>query len=339
MTRRVVRLPRDGEPMLDIFSLARPGPSRHFTRHQILQISRTVRRVPEVMVKVTGGGASSGAVGAHFGYISRKGKLEIETDYGERLAGKDAQNALLAEWHLALSSGQYRGTSDSERKPRRTKLVYNIVLSMPSPTPPDKVLAGARQFAFKNFGFQHRYAMVLHTDQQHPHVHMVVKAKGNDGQRLHVDKAMLRQWREDFARVMREQGIAANATPRAARGRNRDRTRHKRYRTERYGKSTALIDTVKQIAKELYETKTYKDPARPRLIETRRAVIEQWTTIANTLDAQGETTLAAEVRRFAQQLPPVLTQKERFATQFVAHLRTRDRETTADRNRSDELTR
>jgi hypothetical protein len=25
--------------------------------------------------------------------------------------------------------------------------------------------------------------MVLHTDQQHPHMHMVVKAEGEDGQR------------------------------------------------------------------------------------------------------------------------------------------------------------
>jgi len=325
--------------MLDIFSLARLGPARHFTRHQIQQITRTVRRVPEVMVKVTGGGVNSGAVEAHFGYISRKGNLEIETDYGERVTGKDAQKVLLAEWHLALSAGQYRGASDPKPKPRRTKLVYNIVLSMPSPTPPDKVLAGARRFALENFGLQHRYAMVLHTDQEHPHVHMVVKAEGNDGQRLHVDKALLRQWREDFARMMREQGIAANATPRVARGRNRAKTRDARFRAQRHGKSTALLATVKEIAKELYETKTYKDPARPRLIETRRAVIEQWMTIADTLDAQGETVLAGDVRRFAQQLPPVLTQKERIATQLVEHLQARGRATTADRDRSHERTR
>lgn len=36
--------------------------------------------------------------------------------------------------------------------------------------------------------------------------------------RLHIDKAMLREWREDFARLMREQGIAANATSRSLRG-------------------------------------------------------------------------------------------------------------------------
>jgi hypothetical protein len=38
----------------------------------------------------------------------------------------------------------------------------NIVLSMSSPTPPDKVLAAARKFAREKFALQHRYAMVLH---------------------------------------------------------------------------------------------------------------------------------------------------------------------------------
>jgi hypothetical protein len=38
------------------------------------------------------------------------------------------------------------------------------------------------------------------------------------GRRLHVDKAMLRDWREQFAQLMRNQGVAANATPRVVRG-------------------------------------------------------------------------------------------------------------------------
>jgi hypothetical protein len=75
------------------------------------------------MVKVTGGGANAGAVEAHFSYISRKGTLEIETDDGVRVTGKDEQKALLADWHLALSAGQYRGARDRQTKPRRTKLV------------------------------------------------------------------------------------------------------------------------------------------------------------------------------------------------------------------------
>ena len=84
---------------------------------------------------------------------------------------------------------------------------------MPSPTPPDKVLAAARVFAREKFAGQHRYAMVLHTDQQNPHVHLVVKAEEINGHGLYIDKPMLRAWREDFARAMRQQGIAANPTP------------------------------------------------------------------------------------------------------------------------------
>jgi hypothetical protein len=75
MSRRpVVRISND-VPLLDIHSLGRVGPSRRFSPAQIQQIQRTVRRVPEVMVKVTGGGARVGAVAAHFSYISRKGRI------------------------------------------------------------------------------------------------------------------------------------------------------------------------------------------------------------------------------------------------------------------------
>ena len=60
----VIRLPGD-DTLLDIHSLGRVGPSRRFSPAQIQQIQRTVRRVPEVMVKVTGGGKNIGALAAH----------------------------------------------------------------------------------------------------------------------------------------------------------------------------------------------------------------------------------------------------------------------------------
>ena len=181
MSRRPFRFPSDELPFLDLASPGRAGPPRtmRFSTAQIEQIRRTVRRTPEVMVKVTGGGRNAGAVAAHFGYISRRGKLEIETDEGERLAGTDAQRTFLAAWHLELSAGQYRGPRDQRNAAREAKLVHKIVLSMPAPTPPEKVLAAARAFAREKFGVRHRYAMVLHTDQAHPHVHLVVKARAS----------------------------------------------------------------------------------------------------------------------------------------------------------------
>src|ERR1043165_522378 len=266
MTRRPIRVPGSGRPLLDIFSAGRAGTQSrlHFSRAQIEQSARTVRRTPEVMVKVTGGGASSGAVSAHFGYISRHGELEIETDEGERIP-QEEQKEFLEDWHLELIAGQYRAGRDGKQEARKVKLVHKIVLSMPAPTPPEKVLAAARMFAREKVGAQHRYAMVLHTDQAHPHGHMVVKAEGEDGRRLHIDKETLREWREDFARMMREQGVAANATPRVARGQNKGTTKYPIYRAKRRGASSVLRSQVMSVADELNRTGTVRDPTRRKL--------------------------------------------------------------------------
>jgi len=291
-----------------------------FSLAQIADISRTVSRTPEVMVKVTGGGTGRGAVGAHFGYISRRGALEIETDEGEFIGYPEQQKQLLDEWHLELTAGQYRRQKEGGRPRRPTKLVHNIVLSMPAPTPADKILAAARKFAREKFA-QHRYAMVLHTDQKHPHVHLVVKAENELGRRLHIDKQRLREWREDFARLMREQGIAANATPRAIRGENKKYPREKLLKAQEYGTSTALQDRVIGIAQELSRSRTIGDPARDKLLETRRSLVSAWMKAAEVLDAQGEIILAGDVRYFASQLPPVLTDRQRLAAQLIGFVR------------------
>jgi hypothetical protein len=312
-----------------------------FSGAQVEQIRRTVRRTAEVMVKVTGGGRNRGAVAAHFAYISGNGELEIETDEGERVS-MDGQKALLKDWHLELSAGQYRERR-TERAARGVKLVHNIVLSMPSPTPPDKVLAAAKTFAREKFAANHRYAMALHTHQQHPHVHLVVKAEGVDGRRLHIDKALLREWRQDFARMMRDQGIAANATPRAVRGQSQQAPRDAAFRAKRRGSSHAMRREVESIAREISQSETIRDPAHGKLLETRKAVVAGWMGIAATLDAQGEIVLAGDVRYFANHLPRVLTDRERLAEKFIQHLkghgRPQSREKDLVRDRAAERTR
>jgi hypothetical protein len=122
-----------------------------------------------------------------------------------------------------------------------------------------------------------------------------------------------------FARMMREQGIAANATSRFVRGRNRDKASSGSFRAKRYRASTALRERIKDIAKELAQTGTIRDPARTKLIETRKAIIATWMNTADALDAQGDVVLAGDVRHFANHLPPVLTDKERLAIEFLSH--------------------
>ena len=341
---RPMRLPRAGHTFLDIFSAARAGPpgSIQFTPAQVEQIMRTVRRTPEVMVKVTGGGRSSRAVGAHFSYISGKGKIEIETDEGQRI-DKEGQKDLLKGWHLELTPGQYRKRIDGQHAPRPLKLTHNIVLSMPRPTPPDKVLAAARTFAREHFGAKHQYAMALHTHQEHPHVHLVVKAEGRDGRRLHIDKAMLREWREHFAELMRAQGVPANATPRVVRGRSKSRLKGASYQAIRRGRSDRWRARLHDVARELETTKTIRDPAHGKLLETRKSVVAGWMGVAAALEAQREVVLAGDVRYFAIHLPRVLTDRERLAEAFMrqmkAHTSSQDRRDNKVRDREIERTR
>jgi hypothetical protein len=324
-------------PLLDLTSHARRGPpeSMRLTISQIEQIRRTVKRVPEVMVKVTGGGRTVKAVAAHMVYISHDGELELETDDGERVP-QAGQRELLRDWHLDLSAGQYRAPPPSTKKRfAGIKLVHNIVLSMPAPTPPDKVLAASRTFARERFGLKYRYVMALHTHQEHPHVHIVLKAEGLDASRLHIDKSMLREWRQDFARLMRDQGIAANATPRAVRGRSKGAERDGRYRTKLRRDSHALRERVEGVARELAKSGTIRDPAHAKLADTRKAVVVGWLGVATLLDKQGESALAGEVRQFAKNLPPVLTDRERIASELIRHVNAQ----RSARTREDDLVR
>jgi hypothetical protein len=135
-----------------------------------------------------------------------------------------------------------------------------------------------------------------------------------------TDKARLREWRQDFARMMRDQGIAANATPRAVRGQSKRAGTDAQYRAQRRGNSYALRSQVEAIAREVSTTGRVSDPAHGKLRQTRRAMVSGWMNVADRLDAQGEIVLAGDVRNFAKHLPPVLTDRERLAQSFMRHM-------------------
>jgi hypothetical protein len=91
--------------VLDIASYARRGPGERdrLSAEEVQLIARTVRRTPEVMVKVLSrGGQDVKSVGRHFAYLSRKGDLPIETDDGRQIEGKGAEAELLEDWDLDI---------------------------------------------------------------------------------------------------------------------------------------------------------------------------------------------------------------------------------------------
>ena len=172
------------------------------------RIEATVRRAPQVMVKVTGGGRGMKAIAAHLRYISKNGRLEIEDDRGVIEHGREALNDIERQW-------QYGGAYIDDVGHRRE--AFNIMLSMPKGTDPQILQKAAREFAKIEFA-DHRYVMVLHVHQGNPHVHLSVKAESKHGERLNPRKADLHRWRETFAERLREWGVDAEATRQAVRG-------------------------------------------------------------------------------------------------------------------------
>ena len=167
-----------------------------------------VRRAPQVMVKVTGGGRGMKAIAAHFRYISKNGRLDIEDERGETMRGKESLPELADDW-------RFGGTLIDDIGDRRE--AFNIMLSMPRGTDPLIVQKAAREFAQIELA-DHKYVMVLHDHQANPHVHISVRAESKHGKRLNPRKADLHRWRETFAAKLRERGIEAEATRQATRG-------------------------------------------------------------------------------------------------------------------------
>ena len=323
MTKRVFRI-REDEPLLDIVSYGSAALHENggrLTPEQVEHIRRTVQRVPEVMVKVLPRASNDlKAAGKHVDYISRHGKLALEADDGEPLEGRNG-NALLEAWDLDIDDVRRQAGLTAVSGRKSPKLIHKLMFSMPAGTSPDKVLSAVRNFAREQFWGQHRYAFTLHTDEDHPHVHLVLKAVSEHGVRLNIRKATLRHWRSDFARNLRLLGVPANATERAVRGRDQKSKKDGIYRASQRRDSTYLRAQAASIASDLMKGNVRLDPGKRRLIETRKNVVQGWAQVATALNKDIELMLADQVRSFAAGFSPPRTDRELVARELISKVR------------------
>ncbi|MCE4555461.1 relaxase/mobilization nuclease domain-containing protein [Pelomonas cellulosilytica] len=175
-------------------------------------ISAQIRRAPQVIVRVAGGGRGMGAIADHLRYITKSGALEFEDDRGTVRDGKEALRDLMNGW---------RHGSRFIAEVEKLREAVNIMLAMPSGTDPEAVRDAAREFAKIELA-GHRYVMVLHRHQTSPHVHLCVKRESIAGQRLSCGRPDLKRWRATFAERLRSRGVEAEATSQIARGATRN---------------------------------------------------------------------------------------------------------------------
>jgi hypothetical protein len=165
--------------------------------------------------------------------------------------------------------------------------------------------------------------MALHTDRRHPHVHLVIKAMSEDGERLNIRKATLRDWRQEFAQCLRDLGVEANATERAVRGAITPRKLDGIHRAARRGASTHVQRRAENVAHELARGELRIEPGKRTLADTRGAVLRGWASLASALDASGRSQDAAAIRQFAAHMQPPLTEKEWIADQLAQSIQKR----------------
>jgi hypothetical protein len=260
------------------------------------------------------------AAGKHLDYISRHGTLPLEMDGGEDLEGRKGM-AVLDEWDLDIDDFRCQASLAAVNGRKPPKLIHKLMFSMPAGTPPNKVLSAVRNLAREQFWGQHRYAFALHTDEDHPHVHLVLKAVSEQGVRLNVRKATLRHWRSEFARNLRVLGVPANATERAVRGQDHKAKKDGIYRASQRGESTYLRAQAASTASDLMKGDVRLDPGKCRLIETRKNVVQGWAQVATALKKDGELMLAHQVRSFAKGFSPPRTDREWVAQELIAKAR------------------
>lgn len=275
------------------------------------KLQRITSRVPEVMVKVSGRQRGGSHTAAHLEYIGRHGKLEVETSDGMKLENVQELRELAKEW------AEDEAATTRRREPLTS---VSVILSMPPGTDPDTVYQAARAFARTELE-RFPYAMALHTDADHPHVHLTVCARGEQGERFNPRKDNLAGWRESFARELRARGIEAEATPRRARGviQKTERTPVRKIR-DRAEIGMAELPRVLQSGRVEAEAMAREKPviARPwevTAIVRQSDVRSSYEKAATELDASADPAdrkLAQQTRAFIAWMPlPVTRDRER----------------------------
>jgi hypothetical protein len=174
------------------------------------------KKLPQVVVKISGSSKGANKAQSHLDYIGRNGKVEIEDQDGNKYTSKSEQKALIGAW-------QAQGMHDKHETGARRE-AFHFVFSMPKGTNPQAMKKAVKNLVKEEFD-EHQYFMAQHLDTDSPHVHVLVNATNGRGERLNPRKQDLHNYRVSFVHKLREQGIQATATRRIQRFKYQDNYR------------------------------------------------------------------------------------------------------------------
>ena len=188
---------------------ARKGRKLRRWSGSLSQRVRASRRLPQAVFKISSYSHSGGVVWDRVQYVSRNGELEVEDEDGKKLEDLVELEAMVEKWE--------------ELKGVRTKrLAMSAVVSFPAGVAREKATKVSRQFFREAFANNHNYVFAVHKDTDKFHVHLVLETLGHDGKQLRLDRDDIQDLRLLLAEKAREQGIELDASPRWARGEEKE---------------------------------------------------------------------------------------------------------------------
>ncbi|WP_141105549.1 MULTISPECIES: conjugal transfer protein TraA [unclassified Rhizobium] len=222
----------------------------------------------------------------------------VENDRGQKIAdAKQAGDLVQQQWRGELHS-------------RKSRDLMHLVMSARAGTDVDAFRAAARAFLAAEFG-EHRYVFSLHDPiadpkgeqdggkRPHVHVHAIVAARAENGDRIETSIASFRRWREGLAKEARARGIRMEMTDRRdqasapAYSRNQVRPISRKGRTEHAGTSN--------YARRRYDRKRREEPTAPRTLrslEYIKKVRSQWLEVVrNAVKSDGKNFAKAQLSR------------------------------------------
>lgn len=201
---------------------------------------------PQAVIKIVrnGGTRTPAQIKNQWEYISKDGTVDLEQpDYAQGAPLTEGQRAERSrDW--AEGSGRY---TRGQAGPADVDMTTHIVVSFPPGTDQDRAYAASRAWAERMFQHggdvvdedmddddfnddeapynlpqRYNYVSAFHTDREHPHMHIVVNRRGDEGGWLKISRRHpvmnYDNMREVLVETAAEQGIDLEATTRAERG-------------------------------------------------------------------------------------------------------------------------
>ena len=264
---------------------------------------RVSRRLPQAVLKISSHNTGQSRVRARLRYISRQGRLPIETEEGISVEGLEDVDRLVDDWSADFSS---RANSRD---------TMSLVISLPAGTDKKAATAAAREFFAEVFAENHEYAFAAHDDTDNFHIHLVGKARGRDGKPMRPSRRDPQLWRQAFAEKARAQGIELDASPRWARGKGRRTPPTPVFEMRRRGETPDVDQQAAKAAVKRARNKKDRSTSSERAIRAingreRLAFAEQAVRVAK--DATGirddarrleALSIASELASFAEGMP------------------------------------